>query len=264
MMATIESERHLVEVSGKMLRANIVPSAHDPALEERERGFYRVSVNQAGDVFLFMLNGLVLAALVLVERKGVDGGFVCDNDADIFTDILVNDCADSLGLCIARVDESQFTVALSNSDDNILLMAWPTFSGFAANIRFVNFDSSVKHGLCFLHRGADSMAEVPCSFVRADTERALNLARGHSFFRFTEKERSSKPLFERQVRVIKNGSRRHGELVVALLTIEKMLLGFELHDGHLATQAARPFGEAQTGQQFSAFGVSREHRINVN
>ena len=264
MIAAIESERHFVQIGRKMLCADIVPSAHDPALQKRERGFYSVGVHQTGHIFLFVLDGLVLAALVLVERERVDGGFVGDDNADIFADILIDDCANGLGLGVARMDESQFTVALSDSDNHIFLVARHTLTRLAANVGFVYFDRAVEHRLSLLHRGANSVAQIPCRLVGADAERALNLASGHSFLRFTEKHRSGKPLLKRQVGIIEHRASGHRELIVTRFAVEQVLLGFEFHDGQLTAQAAWPFGEAQPCEQFAALGISREHRINVN
>ena len=264
MMATVKTERHFVEIGGKMLCADIVPSAHNSALQEGECGFYSVGVNQTGNVFLLVLDGFVFGALILVERKRIDRGFICNDNADIFADIVIDNCADGFGFRVARMDESQFSIALADSDYDILLAARHVLAGLSADVCFVHFNRAVEHGLCFLHCGADAMAQIPRCFIGADAERALNLASGHPLFRFAEKERSGEPLLKRQVRVIENRASRHGKLIVTLFAVEQMLFSFELHDGQLATQAARPFWEAQAREQFTALGIGGEHGVYVN
>lgn len=264
MISTVKSERHFVEVRGQMLCADIVPSAHDPALQERKRGFDGVGMHQTGDIFLAVIDGLVLLALASFERVGVNGGFVGHDNADIFADVFIDDCADGLGFRIVRMDESQFAIALADTDDDILLAARQILAGFPADIRFVHFNRSIEHRLCLLHRCADSVTKEPCGLVGADTERALNLAGGHTLLGFAEKERSGEPLLKRQMGIVKYRASGHRELVVTLFAIEQMLLGFELYYGQLAAQAARPFGEAQASEQFAALGISREHRVYVN
>jgi len=44
-LAAIESECHLVQISRKMLRADFVPRSNDSALQQRECRFDRVGMN---------------------------------------------------------------------------------------------------------------------------------------------------------------------------------------------------------------------------
>ena len=57
----VKPEGHLFEVSGKVLRANVMPSSCYPALEKRERAFNGVGVNISDYIDLVaVVDGLVL------------------------------------------------------------------------------------------------------------------------------------------------------------------------------------------------------------
>lgn len=248
-----------------MFCTDVVPSAHDAALQERERGLNGVGVDHAMYVFSAVIDGLVGRALLPLERPRIDRRFVSHNHFHILTEVLPDNLAHSLGVCIARMDESQFPVALADSENDFLFFAGHPAASLTADIGFVNFDRAIHHRFVgFDHRGADSVAEVPRCFVAADSESALDLASGHSLFRFTEKERGREPLFKRQVRVVENRASGDGELVVAVFAVEQLLCGFKLDHVAFAAQAARTFRPAQTRQQFAALGFGRKHRVYVN
>ena len=214
--ATIEPECHFVQIGREMLCANIMPSAHNAALQERECGFDGVRVNHTGDIFFGVIDRPVRFLMSLVERPRIDRRFVCDDHFDIFTQILSDDLSHGLGVRIARVDKSQFAVPFADSENNFFFAARAEFAGLSADVSFIDFDRAIHHRLFNLsHRRADSVAQVPCCLVTSDSQRALNLASGHSLFGFAEKQGCCKPSLQRKMRVIENSAGHDGELVAA-------------------------------------------------
>ena len=268
-VSAVKAKLHFFEVGGEMLRGNSMPRSHDAALEQAESGFDGIGVNVTHDVdpaavfddFLFSRCGFSHSHFV---RSGIIG----ENDFHIFADILANVLRQCSSLCVSCVKEAEIAVALADADDNFLVVHLADLS-FAAipatDVGRVHFHFAVEHRFGGLRHGVpDAMAEVPCCFVRADAERALNLAGRNSFLRFAEKQRCGKPSCERQVRIIEHGACCDGELVVTVFAVEEVLFGFELNDGSLAAKAARSLWKAQAGEQFAALGVSREHGVHVN
>lgn len=271
-LSAIESERHFVQVGGQMLGADLVPASCDAAFQERERRFDSVCVNvgSAPDVFFLPVVNFLMAVAEIPKSAPIGGQFIGDDYIHILRDILLNVFCERAHLGIFGMKEAQIAVALANTDDNFLVLTMtpaPIFSSaarFSADVGFVHLNCSVQHRTAsFFHGRADAMTEIPSRLV-AHAERALNLASGHSFFRFAEQKCGEKPLCERQMGVIENRARRDGELVVAVLAIEKLFVGFQFDSGHLAARALRASGPAQTGEQFAAFFVSREQSVYIN
>ncbi len=113
------------------------------------------------------------------------------------------------------------------------------------------------------HCVPDAMAEIPRRLV-AHSDRALNLAGRHTLLRLAEQVRGQKPLAKRKMGVIKHGAGSDGKLVVTVLAVEEMFFGFEQCDWPLATQAARPLGEAETDKQFTALILGTEQSVYIN
>ena len=219
-VAPIESKRHFVEIRGKMLCADIVPSTHDPALQERERGFDGIGVNQAGDIFLLVANRLVRLLVLGSEAKGVDVRFVCDNHVHVLAQVFVDDLAHALGIRVFHVDESQFAIPFADSENYLFRLAWEPATSLPAHISFVNFDRAINDRFRFLHRSSDSVAEVPSCLVTPNSNSALNLAGRHPFLRLTQEHGCQKPFSEWQVRMIEHCASGYAKLIPAVGNIQ--------------------------------------------
>jgi len=265
----IESELHLFKVGREMLGAESVPRSHDAPLEKGKGRFNRIGVNVSHDIDAgTVVNFLVVCPLGFPHGGIVRGGIIGENDFHVLTDILADVLRERSAFCVSGVEEAQIAVALTDSDHDFFVIVLcdvaPT-AIHAANVGNVHLYLAIQHWLISLrHRVPDAVTEIPCGFVSANSERALNLASGHTLLRLTEKKSRSKPCSKWQVRVIENCSSGHGELVVAVFAVEQMLLGFQLHHGSPAPQAAGAFREAQARQKLAALGIGREHRVNVH
>jgi hypothetical protein len=223
--AVIKAEAHFVKVGREMFRRDFMPRAHNAALEQRESGFYSVRMNVAVRVFPRVVNRFVLALLHVVERPRIDSGFVGQNHFHMAANIGVDNLLHGLGLRILSSNQTQIAVALSDAN-NYLRFVLPTPAALLArNIGFVNLDRAAQLFRRYLQHGRpDTMAEIPRRLV-ADSERALNLAGGHSLFGFAEQVRRKEPFSQGQMRIVKDGAGRCAELVVAGVTIVLRAIG---------------------------------------
>lgn len=269
--ATIEAERHFVQIGREVLGADAMPRANDAALEKRECGFDGVgrdhkAVLMANVLFRFVIDCFTLRPLRFGKARGVQNRLVGHDHVNILADVLLHDFADRLRRALFHVDEFQIAAALDNSDDGFFVLA--IVSGacsmtLTADVGFIYFDGSVQHLVDFGHGEADSMAEIPRGFV-TDSEGALDLIGAHSFFGFAEQQGSKKPLLQSQMRIVKDCSRRDGELIIAAFAVEQLLGRGEFHSGHFAAWALNTVGPAETHQQFPASFVGIKHLDYVN
>lgn len=268
-LPTIEAEGHFGAVGLQMLRADSMPSSHDAALQERECRFHGVGMRVSLDVnfqtvadclVALRISQVLCGASVGIEIIGHENVHIL---ADIFADV-ARKCA---GLNICRMEKAEFSAALSDSDNNLFFSrVRPTALtvAYTANVGFVHFHRAVQHGAVNLaHGGANPVAEIPGGLV-THSERALNLASGHSLFRFAEQERGNEPFVQRQVRIIEDRASGYSELVVTVLAVEELFVGFEFYHVRLAAGAPRAFGPAQPDKQFAASFVGRKQRVYVN
>jgi len=221
-LAIIESPCHLVQVGGQVLRADLVPCSHNSAFQEREGGFNGVGVNVPVNINpVPMADGFVLSALNASTNHGLWIGwkFVGHHNLDIGTDVFLNVFCKCAGLGIFRVEEPQFTPALSQTNHNFLIIVRrvPAFSPvlLSAYICFVHFYCAIQLGISrLLYSVTNAVRQIPSSPV-VDSEPALELIRAHSLARLAENERSKEPLSKRQVRIAEEPARRNGELLAA-------------------------------------------------
>jgi hypothetical protein len=269
-LPAIESERHFFAVGLEMLRANFMPRSHDAALQERECGFNRIGVDVALRVDAELVSNCLVPSIFTQMFRGASVCLPIVREQNI--DILTNVLADVLFECSAPgvlgMKEPEIAAALTDTDYHFFVVVLGRLSlppVLTANIGFVHLDFSIKHwSVDFHYRSADSMAEIPCRSVASDSERALHLASGHAFLRFAEKQHGDEPFVQGKMAVIEYSSGCDGELVVAVLAVEQLLLGLKLYDWHLAAQTLRAFRPAKPNEQLSALGIGRKHGVYIN
>jgi hypothetical protein len=268
-LAAIESELHLREIRGQMLRADLVPTSNDAALQKRKRGFHGVRMNVCPDPHVFFMG--VIHRLVLVPADGrlIAGQFVGNDYIHICANIFLDVLRQRSLAGILSMEEPDISATLTDSNNNLFRMTFaaPSLSvatRFAANIGFVHLNSAVKHrAIYFFHGSTDAMAEVPRGLI-ADSQSALDLIRAHSLPRFTEKQGCEEPLLQWEMGVIEDRSGGHSELVVSLFAVEELLRGRQFHGGHLTAQALDACGPAEPDKNLTAFFVSVKQIDYVN
>jgi len=188
-----------------MFRIHFMPSPYYAALEQAERGFDGIGVHVAMSVVPCVVNRAMLFPLNLGERPRVDLGLIGHNDFYARSQVVVDNLADCLGCSVSRMNHAEVAIPLSNADNNLFVRPGTPAALLAAYIGFIYLYCATFNLLrhYVLHGCADTMAEVPRGLI-AHSDRALNLASGHSLFGFTEKRNGNKPLPQRQVRIMED------------------------------------------------------------
>lgn len=270
MFTTIESKTHFFQVGREMLRADPMPRSHNAALQERKCVLDGVGVNLAVNIDLAaVIDGLVLLRWDASAFHGVRIGhkIVGDNHVYIFAHVLTDELRNRSGLCVPSMKEAYIAVALPDANDCFLIILASldsVTSDLSTNVRFVHFDHAIKHRLlCFAHRGPDSVAEIPCGFVSADPERALNLEGADTLLSFDQEKHGHEPSGQRQMRIVEDRARSDGELI-ATLAARELLARFHVPDvAVLAAWTGNAFGPAEPREYFPAIFVGSIELIQL-
>ena len=250
-----------------MLCADLVPRSHDAALQERECGFDCVGCDARAVLIAHVFASYMVDCFVLgfSDSVLVGGEAVGNEHFNIGAHVLSNVFCQRAALGIFGMEETQITVPLAKADDYFFVGESGTLTAptiFPADIGFVHFDSTVKHGLiCFFHGRTDAVTEVPCGFIGTFVlapDRALKLAGTHAFLSFTEQQHSHKPKRQSQMGIVENRASGHGELVTAFAARELLAGVNPPHVAVFATRAFHAFGPSKPGENLTAIFVSRE------
>jgi len=249
-LSIVETEGHLLQVGGEMLDGDFMPRSYNAALEETEGRLDCIRADRqpafVTDVFFFaVVHSLVLAA-ILGEVEIVELGFVRHDDIHGRIDVARDNLVDLLLIQILGMNEVQAPAALSDADDRRVLLPLVFVLCVTTDVHLINFDRARQLVLCFFHCLADAMAQIPRGLV-GDSEHSLDLIRAHSLARFRKQVDNEKPLSQRQMRVMEDGSNRHRKLVAAGIANVHFAVGDRLR-GHViavALQAAHAIGKAE-------------------
>lgn len=268
-LPAVKPEFHLLEVGREMLGRNLMPGADHAALKQRECRFNRIGVNVAFHINLELVANRLMSAILANVASGAAIGIevICKENIHILADVLLDEFAECPGLHILSVEESQFAAALTDADNDFLIVptvVFPLIAIHAAHKCFVHLYLAREHWTVSLHHGVpNAMAEVPRGFI-AHSNGSLNLTGRNTFLRLTEQKSRKKPCFEREMRIVENRARRDRELIVAILAIEELLVGFQFDRWHFAARAFRAGRPAEPDQQFAALVIGRKQSVYVN
>jgi hypothetical protein len=268
-LPAIKPERHFVQIGGEMLCANAMPRSHDPALQERECGFYGIRVYFALHVNLATVIDsfvLCLGNSGFLHREWVGTEIVRHDYINIFGDILANVSGESSGFHIPCVKESEIAATLPNADYDFFVSSAPTNASafmLSPDIGFVHFDCAIKHRFVSLtHSGPNAMAQVPSGFV-ADSDSALHLIRREAFAGFHEQEYRCEPSSQGQVGIVENRTSSDGEVIFALSTIELLVSLDPRYACAVASGTLDAIRPTQLNQNFPASFVGIEQALNI-
>lgn len=223
----IKSPRHLIEVSGQMLRGYAMPRSNDAALQKRERGFdgVRMDVGSDADVFLLsVIDGLMLAAWhsSFIQRERVCEEFVRHDHVYIAAHVLADVLRQCSTLGILSVKESQFSgsltlIALANSDYNLFLLFASINTPadlLAAYIGLVYLYSAIQFSSGLLDSMANTMRQIPrCTVI--DSEHSLELIRADALAGLAHDEYGKEPFGQGKMCIVKDRASGDGELICA-------------------------------------------------
>ncbi len=272
-LPAIEPELHLCEIGGEMFGADLVPTAHDAALQERDGRFDGIGCDARTVLVADIFPGSMIDDLVLSvsDSTFVSWETISDKHFDIGAYVFADVLCQRSALGIVSMEESEIAVALPQADNDFLGLftcSLPAPPQLAADIGFIHLNRAIQHrAVCFPHGCPDTMAEIPRRFIRAIVlapDRAFELVSAHAFLGFAEQERCEEPLLQWEMGVVEDRASRDGELVVALFAVKELLRGFQFHYGHLAPWALRAIRPAKPNKNFAALFVSVEQVYNVN
>jgi|SRR5579863_3895413 len=204
-----------------MLRADFMPRSENTALQEREGRLNSIGMNVAIHVDAKAVSNCLVPMPTKTKPPrcaAILAKIISHKDFHVVRDVLSDVLFESTGANVVRMKETQLAATLPNSDNDFFAVrsasALPVCA--TANVRFVHLDDAAELRLVdFGHCGPNAMTEIPRGLVRLDSKRTLNLAGGHAFLCFTEKECSEKPRHKWQVRIVEDRVHGHAELVAA-------------------------------------------------
>lgn len=214
----VEPEGDFIHVGVKVLCTQVMVGADDGALEEAPVGLNRLSVSVAPNPFFravvdefVRVNDFIVKVSVAVVSVGVD--------RSILGDVLVNE---SLEVCAGGAHAKSFDLeanipaALNGSEYDRLVVDIPVgTSSLPADISLIHLDdaSNLIKGI-FKHGRANPVTEIPSRLV-GDIEHPLDLISGNTLRGLSHDVDGQKPLAQRKVRVVKDGTGFDRELVAA-------------------------------------------------
>src|ERR1035441_4603212 len=147
----VKPELHFVQVGLQMLCAEAMPRSDNAAFEQRKGRFYGISVNVGSGPHILpraMGNGLVPR---FADRLAIGTVFIGHNYVNVLGDVVLDKLRQRASLGVLRVKEAHGTSALANTENDLLVaVSEPglthTAPVVAANVGFVNLDSTVQHG----------------------------------------------------------------------------------------------------------------------
>src|SRR2546428_9895164 len=258
-LPAIEAECHLIQVGCEMLCADPMPRSDNAAFQEGESIFNGIGMHFALDINLgFVLDSLMLSLCYSCfgDCIGVNRMLIGNQNVHVLTDVVSNVLRNSTLLNIGCMEETKIAITLPDSYDDLLCVvseSWFALASvqLAADIGFIYFDSTVKHGLIyFLHSSTDAMAKIPSSLI-AHADCTLDLVSGDSLACFAEQQCNHEPFCERQMGVMEDRASGNGELVITFGAIEQLVTGNQ--PNNFLCAATRAFGSVRPAQSFEQF-----------
>ncbi len=220
----VEPELKLVEVSSQMLLADLMIGADQGALEKRPSALDGVCVDVSPYPFL---GGVVdrLVRCVLVAHVPVSGPIIRIDGFCIWRNIVGHEFMQVFPRPTLALLDLDVAAALDCPDDELLiaLVAMSNVLFLAAYPRFINLYDTGEQGVGRFQSLPDPVTQIPGRLV-GNLESALELICAYALLGFHDHVNRQKPLPERQVGVVHDGSRRDGELIAAIVALKLIAL----------------------------------------
>jgi len=189
------------------------------------------------------------------HRLGVCRPLIRHHHFNRIAHVLFDVLRERSALYIVGMEEAKLSSALFNADYDLfvgLCFVARSHAFFAADIGFIDlYDAVQRCWVDFLHRSADTMAQIPRRLVR-DAQRALELVRAHAFLGLAQQVDTEKPLPQWQVRIVEDRSGSHRELVAASIAV-KLIALYDLRNlVRIAARASNLIRPAQSLKVSSA------------
>ena len=210
-----------------MLDRHLVEGSDDGTLEQAPHSLNAVSVNIPSHPLLF---GVVyrLMSRIAVLNAEVGFPFIRINSFCLVPDSSLDKSMKRLPSSVGDPFNADFPASLDSSGNpSLVALIGTAFAlGFTPNERFIHFYDSDKRRTLkrfVTHSLTNTMAEIPSRLV-GDSQGALHLVGRDSLLGFTHQVDGNKPLAERKVGIVHNGSAHYRELVSTALTFPAIML----------------------------------------
>ena len=201
-----------------MLLANLVEGTGDGPLEEAPYSLNRVGVNVVNYPFFLGVIDRFMACVVIFNAH-VGGQFVSVDGLCFILDRAADEVVKRIASCIGDGLKADATAALDGPrHPGLIIFVIPALAApLSTYKRFVHLNHSkesrplksvIGHGLAY------AVTEIPSRLV-SYPQRTFELKGRYPLLGFAHHVDGDEPLTEGQVRVVHDGSRRNGELVVA-------------------------------------------------
>ena len=217
-IAVVVSPFQFLKIFVHMLDAHFVKRAHKRTLEQAPDAFYAVRMNVSHNPFFFgMPHGFM--ARVVICNADIRAQFIGIYGFCLVFHVALDEIMEGATLDVGDALNANFPIALDGScNPRLVALVSVAFALHLATYKcFVDFyDSNKRRAFKGIvsHRLADSVAEIPSRFV-GNAKRPLHLVGGNALFGLTHEVDSDKPLAQREVGIVHNGSSRNAELVAA-------------------------------------------------
>src|SRR5205823_1439288 len=249
----------LIKVGVQMLDTDFMVGTDDRPLQQAPDAFDSVSMNVANNPFFCrMIYPLMLRVGVL--NSPISGHFIGINRFRIWRGVIMDKLVKRRLVSLGNNLQTNLARSLDCSDCDSLvpLVATTHPSNLSANIGFIHFyNAAQKLAVNLAHGSADAMAEIPSRLV-SHAKRPLDLQCRHAFLRFRHEVNGNKPLRERKVCIVKDGSACYRELIATCVAVVLVTLRDCRNAFRLAARTSHAFRPPQGGQLLSAFFVASE------
>jgi hypothetical protein len=214
--AVIVAKLEFGDVQRHVFTAHFVKRADDTTFEDRPEAFNRVGVDGTDDVFAlivinhgmrkFFAKMLVANPLVGAEQADfVRHGFAHEGLKRRSANI-DNNASHDVALAAHSADDRRLAGTGAASSFAATALVLVPVPGLAANEGFIDFNDTAELLDIFHEGGSDLVAHEPSGFVRAKTHDALDLQCAHTFLADEHHVDNPKPVAQRLVGVLENGS----------------------------------------------------------
>jgi hypothetical protein len=223
----VEAEHLLIQIPEEMKGFHAHVGTFDSALQQAPEVFESVGVNLPVNVFLGMVNHMMLEILVFQsligkQRIGVNRAASLDVMANLSLKVMLaasgnHHCAN---FSATFHDAEHGSLILHAAFGNhALVLVGVHESGSTTDEGFVYFylrttATEFRTGIA-LHRKADSVEHEPCGLL-SDAKSAGHFVRTHAILAVGNHPHCDKPLIERQCRIFKDGSNLHRKLTMSM------------------------------------------------
>ena len=261
-IAVVKTPLQFFEVAVQVLPAHLVEGANNGTLEQAPDTLDSVGVDLSDNPLLRgVAHGLVYSVAIFNPHVGLQ--LIGVNRLSLILNGSMDEIMESVALDIGNALDSNLpAIPLDGSGDPSLtfLASRSDIAPLSPDQGFVHFHDTekrrplegvVSHGL------SDAVAQIPGCLVR-DSQSAVKLVRAHTLLGFAHEIDGGKPLSQRQVGVVHDGSRGHAEMIAASLAVP---LSAPLDPSHLcvaATGAGNAIRPSQSFQMLAAFFIIAE------